>query len=103
MARGPHHLETHCVEVRVADGRSQLPSRPFTFFEGGMVGHVMFADPFDETLARVVRQCGHSLEGEGVKLHDEGTLVCMGKPHDIHQPFPLHPFSLGACRARLVK
>ena len=40
----------------------------------------MFADPFDEGLARVVRQCGHSLEGEGVKLHDEGTLVCMGKP-----------------------
>ena len=43
-----------------------------------MVGHVMFADPFDGALAKVVRKCGHSLEGEGVKLHDEGTLICMG-------------------------
>ncbi|KAI9712495.1 MAG: hypothetical protein M1812_006911 [Candelaria pacifica] len=54
--------------------------RPFTFFEGGMVGHVGFADPFDEGLAKVVRKCGHSLEGEGVRLHDTGTLVCMEGP-----------------------
>lgn len=52
--------------------------RPFTFFEDGMVGHVGFADPFDTKLAEVVRKCGHSLEGEGVSLHDKGTLVCMG-------------------------
>ena len=52
--------------------------RPFTFFEGGMVAHAGFADPFDEGLAKVVRACGHSLEGEGVVLHDRGTLVCMG-------------------------
>jgi 5'-methylthioadenosine phosphorylase len=38
--------------------------RPFTFFEGGMVGHVGFADPFDEGIAKIVRQCGHSLEGD---------------------------------------
>jgi len=53
--------------------------RPFTFFEGGMVGHVMFADPFDVALAKVVRKCGHSLEGEGVRLHDAGTVVAMGE------------------------
>lgn len=53
--------------------------RPFTYFEGGFVGHVMFADPFDEGLAKIIRQCGHSLEGEGVRLHDRGTVVCMGK------------------------
>lgn len=52
--------------------------RPWTFFEEGMVGHVGFADPFDEKVALVVRSCGHSLEGEGVRLHDRGTLVCMG-------------------------
>lgn len=52
--------------------------RPFTFFEGGMVGHVGFGDPFDEGIAQVVRKCGHSLEGEGVTLHDRGTLICMG-------------------------
>jgi 5'-methylthioadenosine phosphorylase len=52
--------------------------RPFTFFEGGVVGHVGFADPFCERVARVVRRCGHALEGEGVVLHDRGTIVCMG-------------------------
>ena len=54
--------------------------RPFTFFEGGMVGHVGFADPFDEGVAEVVRKCGHSLDGEGVRLHDRGTVVCMEGP-----------------------
>jgi len=54
--------------------------RPFTFFEGGIVGHVPFADPFDESLAKVVRKCGHGLEGEGVILHERGTLVVMEGP-----------------------
>ncbi|KAL3436983.1 6-phosphogluconate dehydrogenase [Aspergillus tetrazonus] len=54
--------------------------RPFTFFEGGVVGHVPFGDPFDEGVAKIVRACGHSLEGEGVKLHDRGTLICMEGP-----------------------
>ncbi|KAK3673920.1 S-methyl-5-thioadenosine phosphorylase [Recurvomyces mirabilis] len=54
--------------------------RPFTFFEGGMVGHVGFADPFDPTLAQIVTKCGHSLEGEGVRLHDKGTVICMEGP-----------------------
>jgi len=54
--------------------------RPFTFFEGGMVGHVGFGDPFDEGLAKVVRKCGHSLEGDGVRLHDRGLLICMEGP-----------------------
>lgn len=53
--------------------------RPFTFFEGGIVGHVGFADPFDEEVAKVVRKCGHALEGEGVRMHDKGTIICMGK------------------------
>lgn len=39
----------------------------------------MFADPFDTSLAKVVRMCGHSLEGDGVRLHDTGTVVAMGK------------------------
>ncbi|KAL4796836.1 nucleoside phosphorylase domain-containing protein [Aspergillus venezuelensis] len=54
--------------------------RPFTFFEGGIVGHVPFGDPFDEGIAKIVRKCGHSLEGEGVTLHDRGTLICMEGP-----------------------
>jgi 5'-methylthioadenosine phosphorylase len=52
--------------------------RPFTFFEEGMVGHVGFADPFDEKLGAVVRKLGHSLEGDNVRLHDKGTIICMG-------------------------
>ncbi|KAJ9220901.1 hypothetical protein DTO207G8_9080 [Paecilomyces variotii] len=54
--------------------------RPFTFFEGGAVAHVPFGEPFDEGIAKVVRACGHSLEGEGVVLHDRGTLICMEGP-----------------------
>ncbi|KAI9664303.1 MAG: S-methyl-5-thioadenosine phosphorylase [Alyxoria varia] len=55
--------------------------RPFTFFENGIVGHVMFADPFDNNLRDVISQCGHqSLQGEGVQLHTGGTLVCMEGP-----------------------
>ncbi len=54
--------------------------RPFTFFEGGMVGHVGFADPFDESVAKIVRKCGHSLSGEGVRLHDTGLVICMEGP-----------------------
>jgi 5'-methylthioadenosine phosphorylase len=29
-------------------------------------------------IGRVVRMCGKSLEGEGVVLHERGTLICMG-------------------------
>lgn len=54
--------------------------RPFTFFEGGMVGHVGFGDPFDTRLAKIVQQCGQSLQGEGVRLHDKGLLICMEGP-----------------------
>ncbi|KAF2224542.1 nucleoside phosphorylase domain-containing protein [Elsinoe ampelina] len=54
--------------------------RAFTFFEGGMVGHVGFADPFDAGLAEVVRRCGRALQGDGVRLHEEGTVVCMEGP-----------------------
>jgi 5'-methylthioadenosine phosphorylase len=53
--------------------------RPFTFFESGMVGHVGFADPFDAQLAKVVSRSAKSLEGENVKLHEKGTVICMGK------------------------
>jgi len=54
--------------------------RPFTFFEGGMVGHIGFADPFDAKAGAIVRRCGQSLEGDGVRLHNEGVVVCMEGP-----------------------
>jgi len=54
--------------------------RPFTFWEEGAVAHVGFADPFDERVAQIVRACGHTLEGDGVRLHDRGLLICMEGP-----------------------
>ncbi|KAG6083935.1 hypothetical protein E4U30_001346 [Claviceps sp. LM220 group G6] len=54
--------------------------RPFTFFESGVVGHVGFADPFDAGLAAVVKRCAKSMEGDGVVLHDKGTVVVMEGP-----------------------
>ena len=53
--------------------------RPFTFFDGGLVGHVGFGDPFDNGLAKVVMQCADSMKGDGVKLHEKGLVVCMGE------------------------
>ncbi len=53
--------------------------RPFTFFEGGVVGHVGFADPFDENVAKVVEHCAEAMEGDGVTLHKGGVVVCMGR------------------------
>ncbi|MCJ1357895.1 MAG: S-methyl-5-thioadenosine phosphorylase [Icmadophila ericetorum] len=55
--------------------------RPFTYFEGGVVSHVPFADPFDDKLRDVVIKAVHGkgvLEGEDCKIHDKGILVCMG-------------------------
>ncbi|KAF3761747.1 Methylthioadenosine phosphorylase [Cryphonectria parasitica EP155] len=54
--------------------------RPFTFFEKGLVGHVGFADPFDEKLAKVVKACAGAMQGEGSTLHESGTIVCMEGP-----------------------
>ncbi|CAI0650668.1 unnamed protein product, partial [Colletotrichum noveboracense] len=54
--------------------------RPFTFFEGGVVGHVGFADPFDKRLAEVVKKCAAHMQGDGVVLHDKGTIICMEGP-----------------------
>ncbi|KAI5922410.1 nucleoside phosphorylase domain-containing protein [Camillea tinctor] len=55
-------------------------NRPFTFFEGGLVGHVPFGDPYDGQIAEVVRGCAKSMEGEGVVLHPAGTAICMEGP-----------------------
>nr|MDO8061717.1 S-methyl-5'-thioadenosine phosphorylase [Candidatus Freyrarchaeum guaymaensis] len=51
--------------------------RKDTFFEGGVVGHVEFADPFCPELRRVIIDCAHEL---GYKIHEEGTYVCINGP-----------------------
>lgn len=54
--------------------------RPFTFFEQGIVGHVGFAEPFDSRIGKIIKECGHTLSGDGVKMHDKGTIICMEGP-----------------------
>ncbi|KAL8790945.1 MAG: hypothetical protein Q9213_000370 [Squamulea squamosa] len=57
--------------------------RPWTFFEGGMVGHVGFADPFDTTLSKVIAGAIGKpgvLEGENALLHPKGTVICIEGP-----------------------
>ncbi len=48
-----------------------------TFFEGGVVAHVMFADPVCPVVRKVLLEaCGQT----GVTAHDGGTYVCMEGP-----------------------
>ncbi|EEY21867.1 phosphorylase family protein [Verticillium alfalfae VaMs.102] len=54
--------------------------RPFTFFEGGVVGHVGFADPFDKGLAEVVKTCAATWTATASVLHEKGTIICMEGP-----------------------
>jgi len=57
--------------------------RPWTFFEGGAVGHVGFADAFDDDLRKIIVKAVDGkgvLEGENVSIHDKGTLICMEGP-----------------------
>ena len=51
--------------------------RKDTFFEGGVVAHVMFADPVCPLVRRVLLEaCGKS----GVTAHDGGAYLCMEGP-----------------------
>ncbi|RKF75455.1 S-methyl-5'-thioadenosine phosphorylase [Golovinomyces cichoracearum] len=54
--------------------------RASTFFEQGVVGHVGFAEPFDEGLSKVVSNCAGVLAGENTQMHSKGTLICMEGP-----------------------
>jgi len=51
--------------------------RPSTFFGGGIVGHVTFADPFCEDLRQVLIAAAR---GKGATVHEGGTYVCMEGP-----------------------
>jgi len=53
--------------------------RASTFFEGGVVAHVGFADPFDEKLGKLVKKCEDALTG-GSKVHEGKTVVVMEGP-----------------------
>ena len=51
--------------------------RESTFFGDGVVGHVMFADPFCDELRNLVAA---SAESQGAPVHSGGTYVCMEGP-----------------------
>lgn len=51
--------------------------RADTFFEGGVVAHVMFGDPVCAALRETLRDAAKEA---GVNVHDGGTYVCMEGP-----------------------
>jgi len=51
--------------------------RASTFFEKGLVGHVMFGHPFHEGLRLLVANTAQEL---GYRTHPQGTYVCMEGP-----------------------
>src|SRR5579863_5622837 len=53
-------------------------SRVNSFFEGGVVVHCAFAEPFCPTLARALVDAAASLDG--VRAHAGGTYLCMEGP-----------------------
>ncbi|TGZ78191.1 phosphorylase family protein [Ascodesmis nigricans] len=52
--------------------------RESTFFSGGCVSHVGFADPFDDLLRRVIIDAAAGLKD--VTIHSKGTVICMEGP-----------------------
>ncbi|KAI0014780.1 nucleoside phosphorylase domain-containing protein [Xylariomycetidae sp. FL0641] len=57
--------------------------RPFTFFDGGLVGHVPFGDPYDARLRDLVKACAKDLAGDLVLHSDDRrsmTAICMEGP-----------------------
>ena len=51
--------------------------RPWTFFEGGLVGHIAFADPLCGDLAAILYAAA---QAAGATVHRGGTYVCMEGP-----------------------
>ncbi|MDI6792692.1 MAG: S-methyl-5'-thioadenosine phosphorylase [bacterium] len=51
--------------------------RSSTFFEGGIVAHVTFADPFCLDLSKILFETGRQL---GYRIHEGGTYICMEGP-----------------------
>lgn len=54
--------------------------RPLTFFSDSLVAHITMADPFCQTLSRVLADEGEKLMPEGRQLHRGGTYLAMEGP-----------------------
>ena len=51
--------------------------RDSTFFDGGVVAHISFAEPFCAGVSKVIAEGG---DGQGIPTHSGGTLVVMEGP-----------------------
>ncbi|MFN3197765.1 MAG: S-methyl-5'-thioadenosine phosphorylase [Bradymonadia bacterium] len=67
----PGHLV--CVDQFI----DRTTDRPRTFFEGGIVGHVQFADPVSPELQAVLFEAATA---QGATVHNGGTYVCIEGP-----------------------
>ncbi|KAI9230453.1 MAG: nucleoside phosphorylase domain-containing protein [Piptocephalis tieghemiana] len=76
------------LREELAPGHFILPSqcidrtkgiRPHTFFEGGAIAHVGFADPYNSELAKVIQTTAEKALPT-LKVHSDKTLVCMEGP-----------------------
>ena len=73
------------LKEEIAPGDFVLPSqiidrtrhRDDTYFDGGIVVHVSFGDPFDHELADLLAPV---IVKEGIKLHKDVTVICMEGP-----------------------
>lgn len=55
--------------------------RPDTYFDGHVVNHVSFADPYCPELRRVANDVGVALHGAGARaIHERGTVVVIQGP-----------------------
>jgi len=71
----PRHGRGHRILPTEIIDRTR--SRANSFFGGGIVVHVTFADPFCPVLSQALYQ---ACQGEGVAVHKGGTLVVMEGP-----------------------
>jgi len=77
-AVGSMREDIHPGEIVVVDQYiDRTKGRPSTFFGGGIVGHVMFADPVCAALRRGLFKAACDLK---IKAHDGGTLMVMEGP-----------------------
>jgi 5'-methylthioadenosine phosphorylase len=54
--------------------------RPSTFFGGGIVAHVAFAEPFCPALSQLLHRAASSVDLGGSHIHRGGTYLCMEGP-----------------------
>ena len=55
----------------------QTKGRPSTFFSGGIVAHISFADPVCPILSQILYEAGQEV---GATVHKDGTYLCIEGP-----------------------